>query len=85
VTSTQSETSVMLSSSTNGMAVLKIAVFYARLDDKFVPLKSKSDFSNRLEWDRNKFEELKKWLDAHPGLIEGYKTFLPNPAKTIAN
>ena len=44
---------------------LKIVVFYALLDDKFVPLKSADAFSKRLEWDKSKFDALKRWLDAH--------------------
>jgi hypothetical protein len=44
----------------------KTAVFYAPLDDKFVPLTSTNDFARRLEWDKAKFEAFKKWLDARP-------------------
>ena len=44
---------------------VQTAVIYLRTDDKFVPLKSTNDFSKRLEWEKGKFETLKKWLDAH--------------------
>jgi hypothetical protein len=43
----------------------RTAVWYARLDDKFVPLKSGQDIFNRLAWDKAKFEELKHWLQMH--------------------
>jgi hypothetical protein len=43
----------------------KTAVLYARLDDKFVPLESANQFSKRLEWDKSKFDGIKKWLDSH--------------------
>jgi hypothetical protein len=41
------------------------AVIYFRADKKFVPLTSTNDFSKRLEWDKAKFDALKKWLDHH--------------------
>jgi len=39
------------------------AILYHRSDDKFVPLKAADDFAKRLEWDKAKFESIKKWLD----------------------
>lgn len=44
---------------------LETALFYLRPDDKFVPLKSINDFSQRLEWDKAKFAALEKWFDEH--------------------
>ncbi len=44
---------------------------YLRTDATFVPLKSTNDFAKRLEWDKAKFDTLKKWFDAHlPKLTE---------------
>jgi hypothetical protein len=56
----------------------KTVVYYACLNDKFVPLKSPSDFPNRLEWDKTRFEEFKKWLDAHLDPNEAVKPRSPN-------
>ena len=44
---------------------VQAAVIYLRADDKFVALKSTNDFSKRLEWDKSKFEAVKKWLEDH--------------------
>ena len=47
------------------------ALVYFRADDKFVPLTTTFDFAKRLEWERGKFDALKKWLDQHmPRLTE---------------
>jgi hypothetical protein len=40
-------------------------VFFFRVDDKFVPLKTTNDISSRLEWEKPKTEALRKWLDEH--------------------
>jgi hypothetical protein len=32
---------------------------------KVIPLKSTNDFAKRVEWEKPKFEALKKWLDEH--------------------
>lgn len=41
------------------------SAIHLRTDNKFVPIKSTNDFSARLEWDRQKFAQLKKYLDEH--------------------
>jgi hypothetical protein len=41
------------------------AVLYFRADGGFVPLQSTNDFARRLEWDKNRFAAVKKWLDGH--------------------
>ena len=53
-------------------------LFYARLDDKFVPLQSTNDFPRRLEWDRAKLNDLEKWLDDHHVPGEAPKDSAPN-------
>ncbi|MGA3178740.1 MAG: hypothetical protein ABSF38_00200 [Verrucomicrobiota bacterium] len=42
---------------------LETALIYFRADDKFIPLTSTNDFAKRLEWDKARFDALKKWLD----------------------
>jgi len=42
-----------------------IAAFYLRTDDKFIPLQSTNDFARRLDWDKARFNSLKRWLDRH--------------------
>lgn len=41
------------------------AVFYARPDDKFIPLKTTNDFPKRMEWEKEKFEVFKSWVDKY--------------------
>ncbi|MEK7781377.1 MAG: hypothetical protein AAB370_07745 [Verrucomicrobiota bacterium] len=60
---------------------LKTAVIYLRLDDQFVSLKSTNDLSKRLEWDKAKFEVVKKWLDEHLVPIENAKKGSPDAAE----
>jgi hypothetical protein len=36
-----------------------------RADKAFVPLASTNDLAKRLEWERGKFDAVKKWLDEH--------------------
>jgi hypothetical protein len=65
-------------------ARFKTAVLYARLDDEFVPLQSANDFPKRLEWDKAKFDALKRWFDEHLVPIDDTKTFSPNPADNLS-
>jgi len=44
---------------------LETAVLYLRRDDKFVSLKSESDYPKRMEWEKAKFAALKDWLNEH--------------------
>ena len=40
-------------------------VFYARPDERFIPLKTTNDFPKRLDWDKKKFEDFKQWINGH--------------------
>jgi hypothetical protein len=44
---------------------LQAAVFYFRKDSNFVPLKSATNFTERLEWEKGKFRAMKNWLGEH--------------------
>ena len=46
-------------------------VFYPRPDNTFVPLETTNDIPRRLEWDKNKFEEFKQWVNKNmPKVID---------------
>jgi hypothetical protein len=44
---------------------LEAAVFYFRKDPSFVPLKSATNFTERLEWEEGKFRAMERWLGEH--------------------
>ena len=48
---------------------VQTALIHFRWDFAFIPLKSTNDFSARLEWEKNKLDALKEWLDAHLALF----------------
>ncbi len=56
---------------------------YFRADKNFVPLKSTNDFPKRLEWDKAKFEALKKWFDAHLAPGEETKKLIGQLGKPV--
>lgn len=44
---------------------LAACIIHFRMDDTFVPFNSTADFLPRLEWDKVKFNKLKKWCNEH--------------------
>jgi hypothetical protein len=55
---------IELYSQNNGERV-QLALIYFRSNAQFVPLKSTSDFPQRLEWEKAKFAALTQWLENH--------------------
>lgn len=57
---------------------VQAALIYFRSDSAFIPLKSTNEFSARLQWEKAKFDALKKWFDQHLGSNEETKKQFPN-------
>jgi hypothetical protein len=49
----------------NDGRTVQAAVIYARVDSRFVPLKTEADYTNRLAWDRAKMGEISQWMEQH--------------------
>lgn len=69
---------------------LRTPVLYLHLDEKFVPLRSTNDLHARLEWDKERFAAIKKWLekiDGHAPLANerrwGFYTSNTNTLETL--